>query len=101
MKTKNKNKALLMDSLERMGFNLKLQKDSKETYYHKKEVGKLKVYIVLSNQARVIIETSGVGTHYIILAKKEYKYSEVTVRTLLRQFQTYLKGCERFITFLN
>jgi len=97
----NENKQKLMDTLKKMGFDLKIKVDTVETYYHLKQIGILKVYILLNNKVNVLIETSGSGTYYITLAKKEWKYSEVSIRVVMRQFQTYVKACERFVTYLN
>ena len=70
-----------------------------DVYYACTKIGDFKVYIYLSNQVRVFIETSGTKNYYILLKETKYKFEEDVIglsHKAVAQYLKYKEACESF-----
>ena len=89
-----KNEIILQ--LKALGFEFNDRGGSVSTVYHIKELDTFSVYILISNKVRVLIETSGKGTYFILLKEINFTFKESNISQIVKEFNLLVKACEEF-----
>ena len=95
--TNEEIKKELIKQLKAKGLT-KWEKTGTSTRYTFKEMGRLKVFLYLSNKIRIFIETSGEGSYFIKMQENSYSFKDLgnTIQAweLERLFKQKVIACE-------
>ena len=87
----------LIKQLKDLGFK-SWKKRGESTLHYSQKCGQFTVFIYLSNQIKVFIETCGEGTYYIKVKENSYSYkdlgSKIHTWELVKLFQQKVTACE-------
>lgn len=86
----------ILDALDKQGYKLVKRQGSADTFYHVVKIGRFSVFIYISYQTSVIIESAGNGSYFINIAKTSYSTKDVKVATIIKQFKKYIKAVKSF-----
>lgn len=82
--------------LKKNGFKLESVEARRDI--HTTVIGKLRLHLLVTNQVRVIIETCGMGSYYIVL-EKSFKLSEMNdalAKEVSEAYSIMLEACDRY-----
>ena len=96
-------KAEIIADLKNKGFKTwKKRGGYADCHYYYEDFGNYGLYIYLSNQARIFIETSGGGPYYIKMEEISLSFGEIDdTNILVHHFNARKNALSRFVNDLN
>ena len=88
-----KNIAEVLNVFQNYNYHFEKGEGSSRTYHYNVNVyGNYDVAIVIGNHIRVLIQSCGVGKHWIVLEETKYPISVDSVEDAIKTFEKYLNA---------